>query len=66
MNKTPRHMVCAVCGAATLGRQWANRDTGFGLCEACPPWLAERGMSPEEMRDLYGEPGVHYALNVGR
>lgn len=59
---TRRHMKCSVCGAAA-GR-WAqhwNRDTGWGICRDCVDWLKAKGYSDAEMKDLYGEPGVHYA-----
>src|SRR5690554_239123 len=26
---------CACCGDMTRGRQWHNRDKGFGLCPRC-------------------------------
>lgn len=29
------YMICASCGDATRGRQWWNRDKGFGLCLKC-------------------------------
>lgn len=61
-EKPVRRMLCAVCGAATRGRQWHNRDTGYGLCERCPAWLAGRGVSADEMRDRYGARGVHYCV----
>lgn len=57
-----RTMSCAVCGAYCRGRQWHNRDTGYGLCTECPAWLAGRGMDAAEMERLYGKPGVHYAV----
>lgn len=59
----PVRLRCCCCGEETLGRQWFNRDTGYGLCRGCGDWLpAERNVSPEEMRKCYGERGVHYAI----
>jgi hypothetical protein len=57
-----RNMTCCVCGSAA-GR-WAqhwNRDTGFGICSKCVEWQRDRGTSQEEMKSLYGEPGVNYS-----
>lgn len=28
-------LYCSCCGAVTSGRQWDNRDTGYGICPAC-------------------------------
>lgn len=54
-------MTCCCCGNGCKGKQWHNRDTGFGLCPRCARWLKDdRGMSAEEMLDLYGKPGIHY------
>ena len=60
--KPIRNLVCCCCGTMTRGRQWWNRDKGFGLCEDCGVNLPEKGVPPEEMRDLYGVAGVHYCL----
>lgn len=54
-------LCCCVCGATTEGRQWWNRDAGFGLCPACAERLG--GQETEhDMRMRYGYRGVHYAL----
>lgn len=50
---------CCCCGETTRGRQWWNRDTGWGLCSKCIDYCA-RGETPETMKDLYGVRGVHY------
>lgn len=58
-------LTCCVCGenAGTFA-QWHNRDTGYGLCAECRDWLPTRGTSAEEMHDLYGVEGVHYAARA--
>lgn len=28
-------LICCCCGRYTKGRQWWNRDTGYGLCDDC-------------------------------
>lgn len=54
-------MSCPCCGAYTRGRQWHNRDTGYGLCVACIPFCMEQAeRHGESMGDLYGIRGVHY------
>jgi hypothetical protein len=61
----PRRLICAVCGAGCLGRQWYNRDKGFGLCVACACHLAnETRETAESIRDMFGVRGVHYAIPV--
>ncbi len=57
----PRRLQCSCCGESALGRQWFNRDTGYGLCARCVYWLAERKTDPEEMQSNYGRAGFHYA-----
>lgn len=59
----PRRLECSCCGAETLGRQWWNRDTGYGLCVACIPFC-QRGETPETFASLYGTRGVHFDLPV--
>ena len=56
-----RRLLCSCCGAVTQGRQWHNRDTGYGLCTACIDFCS-RNETPESFRSLYGDHGVHYAL----
>jgi len=52
-------LTCCCCGAATRGRQWWNRDTGFGLCPECIALCSQRE-TPESFQRLYGDEGVHY------
>jgi hypothetical protein len=56
-----RNLSCSCCGKATVGRQWWNRDTGYGLCTACIDFCA-RGENPESFEQLYGKRGIHYDL----
>ena len=58
-----RSLECCCCGSATKGRQWHNRDTGYGLCVACAEWMiAEKRDNPKE---LAGERGVHWDVSQG-
>jgi hypothetical protein len=52
-------LTCCCCGTSTHGRQWYNRDTGYGLCPKCAKWIATRE-TPETMQSNYGTPEVHY------
>lgn len=44
-----------------MGRQWWNRDIGYGLCESCAETIPKRHPD-EDMPRLYGVRGYHYAL----
>lgn len=56
-----RRLTCCCCGESTMGRQWWNRDTGYGLCVKCIP-LVSRPINLEgtTMERLYGVRGFHY------
>lgn len=54
------YMFCSCCGGYCKGRQWWNRDKGFGLCPSCANRLKSKAYSTEEMKDLYGVEGYHY------
>lgn len=63
---TPEPIVrlsCCVCGASTKGRQWWNRDTGYGLCEKCADDPRVTSQGAETMRSYYGVRGVHYCVD---
>lgn len=53
---------CCVCGLGCLGRQWWNRDDGYGVCEGCIADARQRGESEAEIERLYGKPGIHHSL----
>ena len=57
-NKIVR-LLCAVCGKATRGRQWFNRDRGYGICRKCAAFVRAR-TSAELLRESFGDAGVHY------
>ncbi len=57
---------CACCGSQTHGRQWWNRDTGFGLCLKCHDHIsAKQGeeYTPEQIERTYGKKGYHCAID---
>lgn len=62
MTDTPKpkpvlNLTCACCGAYTRGRQWHNRDNGFGLCPDC---IDDVGINDADRQDAYGVRGIHY------
>lgn len=59
----PRSLECCCCGAGTIGRQWYNRDAGYGICELCAIKIA-RTETPDYMRSTYGITGVHHSVAV--
>jgi hypothetical protein len=61
MNNPIKRLRCACCGEDTFGRQWHNRDTGYGLCWACADSIAKKE-KPEYMKQCYGIEGVHYKV----
>lgn len=57
-NRT-RTLVCACCGEPTKGRQWYNRDDGYGICPPCGNAVAERE-GEAAARSYYGRRGIHW------
>lgn len=55
-----RWQSCAICGEQTRGRQWHNRDTGFGVCLKCVE--QHRGVPGlwDEFASCYGVRGIHF------
>ena len=64
-DKRPvRGLTCCCCGASTRGRQWHNRDWGYGLCVKCIDYCA-RNITPDQHRSNYGVRGVHFDVQEG-
>ncbi|MEJ7804384.1 MAG: hypothetical protein WKG03_00465 [Telluria sp.] len=57
------HLTCCCCGAATRGRQWHNRDTGYGLGVECIEFCS-RNTSPEDFERCYGRRGEHFDVEA--
>lgn len=53
-------LTCSCCGSSTKGRQWHNRDKGYGICPKCAEWLTLDRETPESMHLNYGVSGYHY------
>ena len=55
---------CACCGSSCKGKQWYNRDRGYGLCARCYHWMKGRGVSEEEIHQDYGVAGLHFHTEI--
>lgn len=54
-------LTCCCCGRYTKGKQWWNRDKGFGLCLKCWNWISQTN-TIEYMKSTYGITGIHCAI----
>jgi len=53
---------CAICGNEAHGKQWWNRDKGYGLCLDCAAkWIMKYDI--DEFIRSYGHPGTHWGRN---
>lgn len=66
-GETPRirSLSCCCCGNTTRGRQWWNRDTGFGLCDNCITFVGDADVPVGETTQSYGVRGFHYDVSKG-
>lgn len=67
LSKPVRILRCCCCDERTRGRQWHNRDTGYGVCLACVERERarhaadpKRGEDEDGIRRLYGVEGIHW------
>jgi len=64
-DTTPtRRLTCCCCGNETRGRQWWNRDTGYGLCVECIDANGVSNVPMGRVADSFGVRGVHWGLTV--
>lgn len=54
-----RTLTCCCCGDYCKGRQWWNRDTGYGICTSCVT-NQSKYTSAEDIKSMYGVNGMHY------
>jgi hypothetical protein len=66
MAKPVRNLECNCCGGPARGRQWWNRDDGYGMCVGCIAYVRSRGMDEETIRDYYGIEGIHWGVEEKR
>jgi len=62
--KPIRLLKCCCCGQLAKGRQWHNRDKGYGLCNRCAEVIS-KNTSCEDMQSCYGKQGIHYLIEEG-
>ena len=62
MDTPIRNLTCCCCGELTRGRQWHNRDTGFGLCRKCSEWISNKE-TEENILSYYGVKRIHYCID---
>ena len=62
LHKPVRTLECNCCGGRTRGRQWHNRDIGYGMCTDCIAHVRAKGMPESEIQDLYGFEAVHWGI----
>jgi hypothetical protein len=60
LSEPVKKLLCCCCGARTKGRQWHNRDTGYGICSDCVAWVRGRGTNAADIRSNYGIEGIHW------
>lgn len=57
------YLRCCTCGNGTRGRQWWNRDKGFGLCDDCITFVGVADVPVGETHSSYGVRGYHWDIN---
>jgi hypothetical protein len=64
MDTKVKTLICCCCGMSTKGRQWWNRDTGYGICGSCVGEEKKRN-DAIGIKASYGEKNVHYFEQEG-
>jgi len=59
------YLECACCDQETKGRQWPNRDDGYGVCSSCFEDEVKRSGEKYALC-CYGVKGVHHSLNFNK
>lgn len=57
-------LTCCCCGTSTKGRQWWNRDTGYGLCDSCIAFNGVAGVPMGGTAQSFGVRGVHWGIDT--
>lgn len=60
MSKRVLFLCCCVCGKQEQGRQWWNRDKGYGLCRSCGIEMGKKGI--DDPSSMAGDRGYHWDL----
>lgn len=54
-------LICNCCGKYTKGKQWWNRDKGYGICTPCGEEQAARdGLESVELSN--GKKGINWGI----
>ena len=61
-----RTLECCCCGESTRGRQWWNRDTGYGVCTVCIGYIRSLGETDKQIIQNYGEQGIHWDVDENK
>lgn len=59
-----KSLICCCCGRGTRGKQWWNRDTGFGLCDDCIDYVGASNIDPGQKHSYYGIRGIHWDIKT--
>lgn len=62
--KPIKRLNCTCCGESCRGRQWFNRDTGYGLCDCCVDRCGA-SREPGVEHESYGVTGIHFLIQEG-
>lgn len=55
------NLICNCCGQYIKGKQWWNRDEGYGICKSCGEEQADRyGLAQVELDN--GKKGIHWGV----
>ena len=58
-----KRLYCCCCGERTPGRQWYNRDTGYGLCDDCIKRCKVAHLERGDISNDYGIRGIHWDVS---
>jgi hypothetical protein len=56
-----KFLICCCCGERTIGKQWWNRDKGYGVCKECGE-REEKRAGIEEAQRSFGVKGKNWAI----
>lgn len=60
--RRPRTLTCCCCDSDTKGRQWWNRDEGYGLCNDCIVANGVKDVLMGSVAQSFGVRGIHWDI----